>query len=404
MTSDQVLEILYRVLLLPLCHSAIDFTWGAEDIAWLTVLKRGFLLLPIFAIILGYWGTVLSLPTLIVRNKRQEFFNALLVTWWDLGRSIFMFWGGVFRFLLTLSVAIFGLVRLMVMGLWLTLQDIVMIPFRLIGNLGSNLLNPSIPWIAVTMTVLWCLFEAGLFTYVMSPLVMDTLSNLTGDNLSQGMIRIPLFLFMAFICLGSYSVLSTWTAALKTRNLPMIIKIGAIELVALFVEVVFLYREFVDALVPWFAQHTSGKFDLGITGTLAIAGLTWFGIRSMSWFLFASHGTPTLMAVIHGTGLQKKNGEKLSPFRGSFQLPIGLFDRLKKDADWVHGEGEKLLDAFVLPPLQVVAGALNFCSLLITGRHLFELPFRTVADLKDARALLQPDQSLHHHQRVKKSA
>jgi hypothetical protein len=404
MDNSQIYAVLHHLLLLPIWRSALEFTWGAAPQPWITALKRGFLILPLMAIVLGYWVTLLGLPTLIVRNKRRNFFNSLLVTWWDLGRSIFMFWGGVFKFALVLSVAVFGLLRLLVLGLWLTAQDIVLIPFRLIGNLGNNLLNPSIPWVAVAMTLLWCLFEAGLFTYVMSPLVLDTLSNLTGDNLSTTTIRIPLFLFMLFISLGSYSVLSTWSAALKSRDVAAIVKIGAIELVALFVEVVFLYREFVDALVPWFAQHSSGKFDLGIGGTLLIAGATWFGIRSLSWFLFASSGTPTLMAVIQGTGLQRGRGERPSPLKGAFSLPMGLIDRLKSDAQWVQREGEKVLGSFILPPLQVLAGALNFLSLLFTGRHLFDLPFRDVSDLKDARALLQPTEPTRGGRKIAKAA
>src|SRR5260370_41805084 len=100
------------------------------------------------------------------------------------------------------------------------------------------------------------------------------------------------------------------------------------ELVAMFVEVVFLYREFVDALVPWFAQHTSGNFDLGIAGTLAIAGFTWLGIRSLSWFLFGSAGTPTIMAIIQGQGLGRRD---VSGGRHKFRLISGNFScRVRK--------------------------------------------------------------------------
>src|SRR4029077_21207983 len=120
--------------------------------------------------------------------------------------------------------------------------------------------------IAVGMTFFWCVFEAIIFTYVITSLVIDTLSNLAGTQLTQSAVRIPLFLFMFFIVLGSYAVLSTWTAALKSKDWGAIIKIGAIESVELFVEVVFFYREFMDALVPWFAQHASGHFELGIAG------------------------------------------------------------------------------------------------------------------------------------------
>ena len=105
----------------------------------------------------------------------------------------------------------------------------------------------------------WCVFEAIIFTYVMTSLVIDTLSNLAGSQMTETAVRIPLFLFMFFVVLGSYAVLSTWTSALKSKDWGAIIKIGAVEGVARFVEVVFFYREFVDALVPWFAQLISSR-------------------------------------------------------------------------------------------------------------------------------------------------
>jgi len=311
----------------------------------------------------------------------------VLVTWWDLARATFTFWGGGFRFLLQLAISLLGLVQVLVVGTWSVLKEVILMPLRLIRNVGSNVLAPGTPWIAVTMTFFWCVFEAVIFTFVMTSLVIDTLSNLAGTQMSEGAIRIPLFLFMLFVALGSYAVLSTFTDALKSRDWGTVIKIGVVESVALFVEVVFLYREFVDALVPWFAQHTSGKFELGIAGTLAIAGLTWLGIRSLSWFLFASSGTPTIMAIIQGQGVG-------SGASGGAKQPLSLFSdgfaaQLKKEFAWVGDEGERLLSAFLVPPMQVVAAALNFITLLVANRHLLDLPLQSIKDFKDARTLVK---------------
>jgi hypothetical protein len=311
----------------------------------------------------------------------------VLVTWWDLARAIFTFWGGVFRFLLRLGISLFGAAQLIVVGLWAVIQELVMMPLRLIRQVGSNVLSPGVPWIAVGMTFFWCVFEAIIFTFVMTSLVIDTLSNLAGTQLSETAIRIPLFAFMLFIALGSYAVLSTWAAALRTKDWAAIVKIGVVEVVAMFVEVVFLYREFVDALVPWFAQHASGNFELGIPGTLLIAGLTWLGIRSLSWFLFASAGTPTIMAIIQGHGVGQ--GEGAGGRGTSFDLFSDSFTaKLRQEFAWVGAEGERLLDAFLVPPMQVVAAALNFVTMLVANRHLFDLPLQSVRDFKDARVLV----------------
>jgi hypothetical protein len=365
--------------------SAFRFLWGAGDPLWLMVAKRLFLILPLGAVAFGYWATVLSVPTLLVRTKRRTFVGLVLITWWDLARATFTFWGGVFRFLLQLAVSLLGFAQVMVVGVWSMVREVILMPFRLIRHFGSNALAPGTPWIAVIMTFFWCVFEAIIFTFVMTSLVIDTLSNLAGTQLTEGGVRIPLFLFMLFVVLGSYAVLSTFTEALQTRDWGTVIKIGVVESVALFVEVVFLYREFVDALVPWFAQHTSGKFELGIAGTLAIAGLTWLGIRSLSWFLFASAGTPTIMAIIKGQGLTAGGG-------GGSQPPLSLFSpgfsaQIRQEFDWVAEAGERLVSAFLVPPMQVIAAALNFVTLLVSNQHFLDLPLNSIKDFKDARAL-----------------
>jgi len=368
-------------------QAAFLFIWGAGDPAWLLATKRLFLLMPFGAVAVGYWTSVLSLPTIVVRTKRRAFAGLVIATWWDLARATFTFWGGVFRFVLRLAISLLGALQMVVAGLWAVVQEIVLLPFRLIRSVGSNVLNPGVPWIAVGMTFFWCVFEAIIFTFVMTSLVIDTLSNLAGTEMTEAAVRIPLFLFMFFIVLGSYAVLSTWTEALKSRNWSSIVKIGVVEVVAMFVEVVFLYREFVDALVPWFAQHASGNFELGVVGTLAIAGLTWLGIRSLSWFLFASAGTPTIMAIIQGQGVGSRDAA--GGVRHEFRLFSENFTgQLRKEFAWVGAEGERLLDAFLVPPMQVVAAALNFVTLLVMNRHLLELPLQTVRDFKDARSVI----------------
>ena len=229
----------------------------------------------------------------------------------------------------------------------------------------------------------------------MTPLVLDTFSNMTGEQLSELTIRVPLFLFMFFIVLGSYSVLSTLADALKMKSIPNIIKIAVIESVAMFVEVVFLYREFVDSLVPWFAQHASKDFQLGIVGTLAIAGVTWFGVRGLSWFLFAAHGTPTIMAVIRGAGVRPASPDSQPRDVKELLLTYNFINQIKGETGAIRKMGDELLASFVIPPLQVIAACVNFCVLLITTEHLFRLPFKSMEDV------MSSDYSLHAPKRMK---
>ena len=186
--------------------------------------------------------------------------------------------------------------------------------------------------------------------------------------------------------LGSYAVLSTMVDAFKSKNISTILGIGVIEIIVLSVEVVFLYREFVDSLVPWFAQY-SENFELGIFGTMAIACLVWFGIRSLSWFLFASHGTPTIMTVIQGKGIEIP-GRGEVPKGRFFEISFEFMNKVKEDTSWIQAKGEELLASIMLPPLQIVAAGVNFCTLLIINNHLFELPFKNMENITNTKVLI----------------
>jgi hypothetical protein len=384
-------SVILSVLLFPkfFQQQMMDFAWGAGDPLGLLLAKRVFLLLPVAATLVCLWISIPSLLTVVVRQKRVEFLKSFCVTWWDFLKSVFAYWGGFFKFLMVLVSSLYGLARVMVLGLWFLVQDILLVPFRLVRSAAKSVSTPGVPWIAVVLTFAWCLVEAVIFTYVMTPLVMDTLANLTGGELSEFAIRIPLFLFMFFLIMGSYAVLAAWAKAIDSRDVPTIVKISLVECVAAFVEVLFLYRELVDSLVPWFAQHTSKDFDLGMGGTLFIGFIAWLGVRGMTWFLFASHGVPILTAIIQGTGLKKPEGAEKERVDDAFAYTTAFYYHFKADMDWVREKGDELLGSFLLPPMQVVSATVNFFILLIASRHLFDLPFKSFKDIMRSRELLQ---------------
>ena len=383
-------KVILSFLFFPLFfqNDLLFFALGVDDTFWLALLKRLFLLLPVVSVIVGCWVTVPCLVSVVFRVNRSDFLIKFFLIWWDLGKAILSFWAGMFKFVFIFITAVFGLLKLLVVGTWILIQDLLFIPFRVFKNLGTGIFDARVPWIALLLTVIWCLLEAVVFTYVMTPLVMDTLSNLTGQALSENLLRIPLFLFLFFLVLGSYAVLSTWAEALSSRKIGAILQIGIIELVALFVEVVFLYREFVDSLVPWFDQHTSGEFELGIVGTLVIAGLAWFGIRGMSWVLFASHGTPLLLAIIQGAGVTG-NFEASSAGEKKNALKIELIGQVRGEFEWALEKGNEVFNAFLIPPLQILAASVNFCTFLLSGVPLFPIPLTRLDQIMDSKGLLE---------------
>ncbi len=385
--NSGILKAVLSFLFFPLLFqdAFVQFAWGAGDPFWSMAGKRTFLLLPTLAFILGCWASIACLLSVVMRPNRREFLTDLLITWWDLGKSIIMYWGGLLKFGFIFAVAVVEFAKVTVMAAWSLVQEVIFTPFRMVKSLSQNVLSSPVPWVAVFMTIFWCFVEAVIFTYVMTPLVLDVFSNITGETLHINYVRIPLFVFLLFIVLGSYAVLSNFVDAVKQKSVRSIVSIAAIEAVVLMVEVLFLYREFVDALVPWFAQYSS-DFSLGVPGILGISTFVWFGIRSLSWFLFAAHGTPTILYLIQGRGMvvfSQPDGIKTRLAGVSSEF----VDRLKTELAWMQTQAEGLLASLMLPPLQVIAAGLNFCTLLLSGNHLFDLPFKSMASVTDTKSL-----------------
>jgi hypothetical protein len=393
--TSTIANIVFSILLFPTFFQEefLAFAWAAGDPVWAMSLKRVFLLLPVFGFILACWVTIPTILSVIFRHDRKEYILSLFSTWWDLGRSVAYYWAGIANFCFYLIVYLLGMLKMLVLGVMAILQTVLLMPFRLIGSAGKKVTGSSVPLIAVFLTIFWVLIEATIFTYVTTPLVLDTLSNITGETIDVGLMRVALFTFLFFIVLGSYAVLSTFVDAFKEKNVSQIIGITAIEIIVLLVEVLFLYREFVDALVPWFAMYAE-DFQIGIGGILAISAFVWFGIRSLSWFLFASYGTPTIMSIIQGKGIQSTKEKETAV---SKKLSKQIFDTdeymtaIKDNIDWVQEKGDELIEAFMLPPLQLVASAINFCTLLVANKHMFELPLTDMESLKRAGNFMRTD-------------
>ena len=300
----------------------------------------------------------MSIP---IRSARHEFTTALFVTWWDLGKSVVSFWGGLFRFVAELLLAIFAIARVAAFAVWALIHDVLMLPFALLRHVAGNVVRSPIPWIAVSLTLAWCAIETTIFTYVMSPVVIDTFSNITGETFERELHTSTALPVPVLRGHGKLRGVVDVRRRDRSRSFQQIAGILVIECVVIFVEVMFLYREFVDSLVPWFAQYSS-NFELGLFGTIGIACFAWFGIRSLSWFLFAAHGTPTIMAVIQGRGIE--SWESVAPPRARiFEISDAYWTRMHQDAAWIRQRGDSLLSSFILPPLQVVAAAINFCTL-----------------------------------------
>jgi hypothetical protein len=97
------------------------------------------------------------------------------------------------------------------------------------------------------------------------------------------------------------------------------------------------------------------------------------------------------MNVIRGKGLElkPKPATAKAGTEQEFDFTNGFMDTIKEDVEWVQEKGEQLLEAFMLPPLQVIAAAINFLTLLVSSTHLFDLPFDSIDEIKQSKVLIE---------------
>lgn len=362
------------------------FIFHSES-AWLTVLKVALLLLPAVALIAAVWGSMASLYTVPFRSGRGAFLAAVLMSWWDALRMTWFYWAGLARFTLILVGWVWSLLKLFVTLTWGALKGAAASPFAVLDWTSRRYFQPGVPWIAFLLVLFWSAVEATIFTFTLRPTMSELLADMTGYELNQPMLTALLWLFLFPLISGSFACIQVLTDAVKSRQIGQVIAMSLVELVVAFFEVLFLYRELVDAITPWLAQQ---GLTLGIGGTLAVAFLGWVGVRGMTWFLFGRYGTPALLAVLsrqtitrEGAVVEVERGREPNFWKG----PITA---LKAEAQWFKQEAREVFELLSLPVLQLVAVAFNFGVVLILGRPYFSLPFRSLEDVMSETPFVDP--------------
>ncbi len=392
-STEQWQEI-FRILLIPLVwilpfqKSILNFFLHSSS-AWAALGKYLFLFFPVLLLLGAVWCTMLSVYTLPFRSKRVNFVSTLLLAWWDAARAVWLFWVGLFRLVIVVLGWIFSVLRLAVKFVVVALKHILAAPFAMTGRMTKSFFRPGVPWIAFLILVFWCMLESGIFTFVLMPTISEVLMDIVGTEQVSPFTMPLLYVFLLILIMGSFAALQALADAIRTKKVKLVIQMVIIELIVMGFEVMFLYRELVDAITPWIVQQTGMR--VGIFFTLSVASFGWIAIRGMTWFLFAQYGTPPLLALISrrpveqpGEGVREAVPEAAELSRW-WQRPIQDF---KNEIDWLHRKFNELLEFLTLPILQVLAGILNFCMILLTARPVFNLPFKALKDVMDTREIL----------------
>lgn len=363
----------------------LSFVLSAGNI-YLLILKILILLLPVLLFLTGIWITMFSIYTILFRGRRINFLTTIAMSWWDILTSIWNYWIGSLRFLLLCIGWLWEMCKITIGALFLGMWRLITLPFKSLNEMARRYSQPGIPWVAVFITITWCILEAIIFTYTLLPTISEVLADVTGIE-TQAVIMPFLFLFLFLLITGSFACLYVLFEAIKKKKIEQIIQMIIVELFVLFFEVVFLYRELVDALTPWIAQQTGEQVRMGIVSTLLLSTFLWAGIRGMTWFLFARFGTPTLIAVISRQKLEgeRPQEERKEVIQQTWEDFIGVF---KNNLEWFTSMSKKFLEAASLPVFQIIAAAINIVIVLFTSKMLFKLPFKTIDEVMETRQLL----------------
>jgi hypothetical protein len=199
-----------------------------------------------------------------------------------------------------------------------------------------------------------------------------------------------LFVFLFILIAGSFACIQALADAFKGREYKFLVQMVLVEVFVMVFEVMFLYRELVDAITPWIAQQTGEKFRPGIIFTLSMATFGWVGIRGMTWFLFGQYGAPPLQAVMSRRPMAHQEAAAAVAVPAGPSLWRAPMEEFKREIGWLHERGDEVLEYLTLPFLHVVAAALNFAMILITSRPVFSIPFKSLKEVLETREMLAP--------------
>jgi hypothetical protein len=348
---------------------------------WLVAAATWTLLgLPVVLLIVAMWSTMLSAYTLPFRSGRAAYLRTLAFSWWDAGRGIAVYWAGVAKFVLLAAGLLWSGLRYSLVVALRVIRSAFSTPAAALDWTARRYFKPGVPWLAFVLILGWSALEAAIFTFTLRPTMFEVLYDITGAPPNTIVLSGILYAFLFLLIAGSFACIQVLTEALEQRRPKEIIQMVFVEFFVMFFEVVFLYRELIDAITPWIAQQTGGEVRLGLVSTLALASFGWVGIRGMTWFLFGRYGTPALMAILSRQTLNM-GAQAGAPTTGD---ALGwwkeMVDDLKQEQAWLRGQADRLAEAMVLPILQLLATALNFCLVLVSSKPAFDLPFSSLEE------------------------
>ena len=348
---------------------------------WLMVAASWTVLgLPALLLVVAIWSTFLSAYTIPFRSGRGTYVRTIAFSWWDAGRGVAVYWAGVAKFFLLAAGLLWAGLRYSVVVVLRVARSAFSTPAAALDWTAKRYFKPGVPWLAFVLILVWAALEAAIFTFTLRPTMFEVLYDITGAAPNALILSGVLYAFLFLLIAGSFACIQVLTEAIDHRRPKEIVQMLFVEFFVMFFEVVFLYRELIDAITPWIAQQTGGEVRLGLVSTLALASFGWVGIRGMTWFLFGRYGTPALMAILSRQTLAMPEAGAAPATADALGWWREMVDDLKREQAWLRGQADRLAEALVLPMLQLLAAALNFILVLVSSRPAFDLPFASLEE------------------------
>jgi hypothetical protein len=378
----QVIGVLMSpIAWIPRTHDVLmDFFFHSPS-AWVAAAKYVLLLFPAVLGLAAIWCTQLSIYTVPFRSGRLQFVSALLLTWWDAARAVWLYWMGLVRLVMVVLGWLVVLAGFIVRTVIHAVRHLISMPFLMNGRLSERYFQPGVPWIAFVGLLVWSFLESAVLAHVLFPPITEILTDLAETQAFMPFVGPMLFGSLFILVLGSFACAQRLADALRTRELKFLGQMVGIELAVAFFEIMFLYREIVVTFTPWFAERPAM--------IIATAAGGWIGVRALTWLLFGQYGTGTLLAFISRRPLAAAAARNIpstsTPLPAWWEAPLHDF---KNEIEWLHGKSDRLLEYLALPVLHVAAAAVNFGTVLIASRPVFQLPFKHLEEIPETRTIL----------------
>jgi hypothetical protein len=361
--------------IIPFAKQVFAFVLRGDDF-WSLAGMSIILFLPAGVFIAGLMGTMVSLYTIPFRLGRSvTLLQSVALAWWDALRMAWFYWAGLVKFLIVLVGWLWGLLKLGVQLVWGTLKGAITSPLAV---LDATSRRPGVPWPAFFMLIFWSMIEATIFTFTLRPTMSELLAELTGYEVNGFALVLLLWLFLWVLVAGSFACIQVLNDAVKSKHYGQIISMVLVEIAVAMFEVLFLYRELVDAMTPWLAQQ---GIQLGAFQTIGLAFFAWVGVRGMTWFLFGRFGAPAMIGLLGRQAFGSEHGAAVSHASAVGDFWKGPIAALKAEREWFRKESREMFELVSLPVLQLVASGLNFLFVVFTGRPHFTLPFKSIDDV-----------------------